>query len=302
MLTKEMLTYRATPSQQRELRGALAKIRDMPRVSYNRLISDVKDWWLENRPSDEIYEFSLTPGAISQCLKNQRVPSDKVSRVLYAFFAFAPFEYGQLISLAGLGGVIATQEDRYADALLRHFNERHQQPYSNLSGLVSGAWEAYRPSWQRGGEGHVIRSHIEIERSGNAFWLRETQDFTFNFHVEEVDWGLLFPFSQAIVCLSRSTNHVCMKCYSFSSFEPAPSPDSPTEVMGGTVMAVSNKGPHWSGPIYLRRVANGKRGALEHSPIEKFDAISELSPAMEFLRKNEILPHLPRPREKKEFR
>lgn len=296
-LDEATLVYTDTKSQREELADAVRLIRDSPGMSYRTACDACIEWWLEVRPETSTDSFNISVGTLSKMANDNHIPSWEKARVLYAFFSFG-WDKGPLITTRGLGGVPRNSGERFADSLLRHFNEVEFRPYASLAGLVGDNWEAYRPSWRTGGDGHIIRSHVEIRRKGNAYWLREHQKFEFRgYTVDEVDEGVLFPFAQSIACLSKDVRNVCMKCYSFTMREPEPGPHTSTEIMSGSVMAISNQGPHWSGPIFLRRV-QGSRGALAHIHISTLEDDPSLTDVLDDLRARELKGHLPPKRSK----
>jgi hypothetical protein len=291
-LDETALVYTGTTTQREELIGAVRLIRDSPGMSYRTASDACVDWWQEVGPDASADSFGISVGTLSRMANENHVPAWEKARVLYAFLSFG-WDKGPLITVRGLGGVPRNSGERFADSLLRHFNEVEYRPYPSLGGLVGDNWEAYRPSWRTGGDGYIIRSHIEVRRKGNAYWLREHQRFEFRgYPVDEVDEGVLFPFAQSIACLSKDIKNVCMKCYSFTMREPEPGPHTSTEIMSGSVMAISNQGPHWSGPIYLRRV-QGPRGALAHVHISTLEKEPSLVDVLDDLRARELKGHLP---------
>ena len=298
--------YYGSPLQNEKLVAAVKKVTTTPGLSLYSLKYDCEEWWADNHSGTNGKKWTVSQATLHNLSKG-RIPKIDSARILYGFLSRG-WTKATLITEDGLGGILETDDDRFADAILKRFGRYPQRPYENLFGLTSlpeqtpSYWEAYRPSWRTGGEGHVIRSLVKIEQRGNGFWFTEKQSFSFRgSDIYEVDNGFIFPFAMSIACISTSGdeetdfNGVCMKMYSFTGRDPEPSLHSSTETMQGTVMAISNQGPHWSGPIYLIRKDLSGIGTLEHQKIAIYDKHSDprVRDAMTYLREKENVSHLP---------
>lgn len=239
------------------------------------MVDRIVTWWEDD--AKQSIPLRLSKSTYNNLRLQSKVPaSEMTARAIYGFLAEGPLDF-RYISAAGLSGAIKDERDQLASALLGWTLNGAPMRYSALSGL-EGNYEMYRPSWKTGKRAspisHVIRSHVTIRRHGIAFWLYEHQFFETGPHkVDESDEGILMPFAMSIMCLSQSTDHACVKLYSFHDCDPAPSEHISTTIIKGNVMAVSNKGPHWSGPVYLTR-ASGSRKPKDHLSVGTFLAES----------------------------
>ena len=279
---REWKEYRATTTQKKAVEGALLKVKEDRLISYRYLLRSIKDWWAEVRPKDLQIKFTMVESQITNVLKGESLSADNYN-VLYLYFRFGPFAV-RLISGAGLTGALDDELDIFADVTLRRYPS--QLEYDSLDGLVSDKWEAYRPMWRENGHGRVIRSHIQIEKKGFSYWMMERQEFEFEHVViKETDHGVMFPFASSIVVHSVDNEGVCMKTYSFHYCDPEPLPQgrSFSRIMKGVVMGVSNRGPHFAGPIVARNLPRGPGKLGEFSYEELIEEDETLRPKLAYL-------------------
>ncbi|WP_338608561.1 hypothetical protein V6617_01285 [Pelagibacterium nitratireducens] len=258
-------------------------------LSDEYMANRIAAWWEDE--ANQFEKIGLRRSTYNNLRTLGRVPRTEITaRAIYAFFSVGPQDF-RYIAPQGLLGAVETEADRFADVLLRWAQPSAELKYQSLAGLV-GMYESYRPSWKVGGDGeqmtHIIRSHVTIEQKGIAYWLREQQSFNVaEHHFSETDEGPIMPFALSIMCLSKSTDQGCMKLYSLYSTDPAPSEKRATNSIKGSVMAISNKGPHWAGPIMLRRISAIPRECA-HLTVEELYCQRGGKAILDFLRSPDI--------------
>jgi hypothetical protein len=266
-----------------DVKGAIALID--AKTSTDELHFQVHRFFTTSFRNEESDKLKLSKTTLQNLRSGKRAPGPETIEVLHAFFSIGPIKYRK-IKRRGLGRLATTEDDWFHDAFMTQFmSPEKNECYEDLRGLV-GHWELYRPSWFEGADDYFIISHLDIEFVNGVCIFAEKQNYTHE-HVPVLadDVGPIIFFAKGIAALTKSTDSICMKLYSFQDLNPPPgrSADGVREcfVMKGHYLAISDRGRKPSAPIYARRVKKIRRRESDH--ITRSELYCEdLKPAFEY--------------------
>lgn len=141
---------------------------------------------------------------------------------------------------------------------------------------LEGVFHLYRKAWTSPDVETYVRCVLKFEFVGDALFYSEEQKFhdsVADLPVDEVDSGVVLPFSMNVVLLGKGTEKDVLKFFSIHDFSAFPDGHQKVHWFAGNFIAVYGKGPHPGFTAYAKRVS-----PEDASP--KFYAPDELDPSI----------------------